>query len=88
MDRRKMWILGSFGDPREFSHHRKAVLSNLIEAVFHSQPLLLKTVWFGILKPDALYQFFSAFTNTDTNKCGMQNSVWGQYPIFEERALQ
>lgn len=52
-----MWILGSFGDPREFSHHSKAVLSNLIEPVFHLQPLLLKAVWFGVLKTNALYQF-------------------------------
>lgn len=57
MHSRKMWILGSFGDPREFSHHSKAVLSNLIEPVFHLQPLLLKAVWFGVLKTNALYHF-------------------------------
>lgn len=57
MHSRKMWILGSFGDPREFSHHSEAVMSNLIEPVFHLQPLLLKALRFGVLKTNALHQF-------------------------------
>lgn len=80
----KMCTVGSFGDPREFSHHRKAVLSNLTEAVFILQPLLLKAMWFSILKPNTFYQFLSAFINTDINKRRTQNTVWGEYPIFEE----
>lgn len=87
MYRRKTWILGTFGDPREFSQHRKAVLNNLIEAIFHYY-LLLKSVWSGILKTSAFYPFFSAFTHSDKHKYRMQNTVWGEYPIFEERAFQ
>lgn len=79
-----MWILGSFGDPREFSHHSKAVLSNLTEPDFHLQPLLLKAVWFA---NKCSVSIFPTFTNADTNKCRPQSTAWEEAPIFQEHTF-
>lgn len=62
------------------------MLSNLIQPDFHLQPLLLETVWYGVLKTNALYPFSPQLLKL-TNKCRAQSTAWEEDSIFEDHTF-